>query len=495
MDPGKSAPSQSPPIQFIKASATVIAPILSKIFNKCFLDGEFPRAFKFAEVVPIFKSGDKSNVSNYRPISLLCPFAKLLEKCINSRLIQYFTKNKSIYSFQFGFRENCSTENAVLQIYDQLCKNCDINQISCSVLLDLRKAFDTVNHAILIDKSRCYGVRGVALQLLISFFTNRKQYTTVRGCKSTYSFVNCGVPQGSILGPILFLIYINDLYLATTLRLNLFADDAYISGSNSCPVALQNLMNSELEKVFQWLNTNKLSLNAKKTSYMIFSKNKKSENFQIKIGNDILSRVHQAKYLGVIIDDRLNWKPHVAMVRSKMAKGCWAISRLRKFVSSNVLIKVYYGLVYSHIIYCISCWGWIAKCNLNSLTVLQKRAIRIISRVPRLTHTSPLFHKLGLLKIADIYTLQISKIMYKYNSNDWLGSYEMATVKETHSHFTRFSISNYYSPLVKSRMSKGTLSIVGPKIWSTLPNELKSLPFAQFKIQLKNHLIKDYDYI
>ena len=193
-----------------------------------------------------------------------------------------------------------------------------------------------------------------------------------------------------------------------------------------------------------------------------------------------MSRVHQAKYLGVIIDDRLNWKPHVAMVRSKMAKGCWAISRLRKFVSSNVLIKVYYGLVYSHIIYCISCWGWIAKCNLNSLTVLQKRAVRIISRVPRLTHTSPLFHKLGLLKIADIYTLQISKIMYKYNSNDWLGSYEMATVKETHSHFTRFSISNYYSPLVKSRMSKGTLSIVGPKIWSTLPNKLKSLTFAQF---------------
>ena len=352
------------------------------------------------EVIPIFKSGEKTNISNWRPICLLCPYSKLFEKCIDTRLRIFFTQNNLLYSYQFGFRENSSTENAVLQLYEQLSQNCDKNKITCSVLVDLQKAFDTVNHEILASKLRYYGVRGVALDLIISFLTNRKQYTILKGSKSEKSLVTCGVPQGSILGPFLFLIYINDLHLATTLKLNLFADDAYISGSDSSPANLELIMNKELDKVYQRLNINKLSLNVKKTKYMIFSRTKNSDTFQIKMGNNSLLRVHEAKYLGVVMDDRLCWKPHVALVRSKIAKGCWAMSKLKKFVSLNVLIKVYYCLVYSHIQYCISCWGWIAQSILSSISVYQKRCIRIICGVPSNTHTYPLFNKLRLLKNA-----------------------------------------------------------------------------------------------
>ena len=219
---------------------------------------------------------------------------------------------------------------------------------------------------------------------------------------------------------------------------------------------------------------------------------KNTHNFEIKIGNNILTRVHEAKYLGVIIDDRLSWKSHVAKVKSKMARGCWAMSRLKQYVSPKVLTKIYYSLVYSQMQYCISCWGWIAKCNLSSVFVLQKRAIRIICGVSSRTHTTPLFHKLKFLKLSDIYFLHIAKIMHKFSNNHWSGQYKIKPIQEIHSYFTRSSTSNFYPRLLNSKMSRGALSAAGPKIWSNVPVDLKSLNFCQFKYKLKQHLVNRY---
>ena len=171
------------------------------------------------------------------------------------------------------------------------------------------------------------------------------------------------------------------------------------------------------------------------------------------------------------------------------------MSKLKKFVSLNVLIKVYYCLVYSHIQYCISCWGWIAQSILSSISVYQKRCIRIICGVPSNTHTSPLFNKLGLLKMPDIYTTQIAKIMHRYSSNNWTGSYDIKSVTQVHSHFTRFSKVNFFPRQIQSKMSRGTLSTVGPKIWSTIPQSIKCLNFLPFKFKLKQHLIKQYEVV
>ena len=301
LDCGKSVPSFSSPIKLIKISAHLLAPILSRLFNLCFTEGKFPDALKIAEILPIYKSGTKTSLTNYRPISLLSPFSKLLEKCIYTRLHKYFEKNHILYSCQFGFRNNMSTENAVVQIIEQLSKNIDKKEDTCSIFVDLRKAFDTVDHGILISKLEKYGVRGSPLKLITSFVTNRKQYTLVNGFKSMEKGVVCGVPQGSTLGPLLFLTYINDLYLASSLKLNLFADDAYLSSSNSNPRTLEREINTELDKIYNWLNINKLSLNIEKTNYLIFTPPKNSYQYNISIGNQIIKRANQVKYLGVII--------------------------------------------------------------------------------------------------------------------------------------------------------------------------------------------------
>ena len=492
LDQGKSSPSFSPSIRFIKLSAKVIAPILADIFNCCLLTGEFPDSFKLAEVIPIFKSGKKTNLTNYRPISLLSPFSKLLEKCINKRLTSFFTKNNLLYNYQFGFRNNSSTENAVLQICEQLSESCDKKQLNCAVFIDLRKAFDTVNHDILIRKLQFYGVRGIPLTLINSFLTGRKQYTLVKGCKSKTRGVTCGVPQGSILGPFLFLVYVNDLHLATNLKVNLFADDAYISGNNVSEASLESEMNDELEKIFHWLNANKLSLNISKTSYMIIPKSRSSYNYQIRIGNEAITRVHEAKYLGVIMDDSLSWKPHIEKVRAKLAKGCWAMKRLQEYVSSDVLLKVYYGLVLSNLQYCISCWGWIAGSNQKCLQVLQNRAVRMICKVPSRTHSPPLYYNLKLLQVDDIYKLQVAKIMYKFDKKNWLGSYEMKKINEVHDYFTRFSQSNYYSRQIANNKTMGALTAAGPRKWSDIPENIKSLDFYNFKFEYKNYLLEQY---
>ena len=269
----KSTPSSCASVYFLKLFSPYMCSFLSILFNRCLCDGVFPDSIKQAEVIPIFKSGNKSCKSNYRPISLLNPFSKILEKCIYTRLLNFLNSNRILYKNQFGFRKKCSTENAVLEIYDQISKDIDHNKINCSIFLDFKKAFDTVNHNVLLRKLERYGIRGNAFLILKSFFLqNRTQYTLVNGRKSCYKGITCGVPQGSTLGPLLFLIYINDLYQSTTLRINLFADDSYLSLANTSAKLLEAEVNNELETVNQWLRYNKVSLNKDKSSFIIFSK-------------------------------------------------------------------------------------------------------------------------------------------------------------------------------------------------------------------------------
>ena len=280
--------------------------------------------------------------------------------------------------------------------------------------------------------------------------------------------------------------------MATNLKLNLFADDAYLCKSNISPIRLEETMNYELAQFYRWLNLNILSLNIDKTSYMIVTNRKETYNYEIKIGDEKLKQVRKVKYLGVTMDEKLIWKPHIKNVHAKVASGCWALRQLQQFVTRDVLLKVYYGLIYQNLQYCISCWGWVAKSNTKCLQVLQKRAIRTICSVHGKYHTSNLFAKLELLKFEDLYALQVGKIMHKIDNNSWLRNFNIQKINEIHSYNTRQSRSNYHSKQILNRVTRGAITASGPKIWRTIPEELKQLNFFNFKTKYKQFLIGKY---
>ena len=279
MNPSKSSRRHGIPAKYIKMSGSVIAPVLTNIFNACISTGYFPKVFKTAEVVPIFKKGERELCSNYRPISILNPFAKLFEKCLLDQLNNYFASNNLISPNQYGFKKNCSTNDAVLDIYNKLLDNMDKKLITCSIFLDLRKAYDTINHTILTKKLEKYGIRELPLQLLASYLTDCQQYTIVNQYKSKSRDVICGIPQGLTLGPLLFNIYINDLPLASNFTIHLFADDTNLTLSHSNVSTLQQNINDELVHVSYWFKVNKLSINFNKTEFMVVT-TKQNKKYQ-----------------------------------------------------------------------------------------------------------------------------------------------------------------------------------------------------------------------
>ena len=489
----KGVPTHSIPIKFIKLATDVLSPFLARLFNLCIVQGCFPKALKVSEVVPVYKGGSKTKATNHRPIALLSPFSKLFEKTIYSRINHFFTSNHLFFCNQFGFQQNSSTENAVLQIFEKLLTSLDQKETTCSVFVDLRKAFDTVNHSILLSKLHKYGVRGVSYELLESYLSDRWQYSVVNSFKSQMRRITCGVPQGSTLGPLLFLIYVNDMYLATKLNLNLFADDAYFSFSSTSPQLLEDTVNEELDKILNWLNTNKLTINLSKTTYMIFCKKRRTYKFKIVIGNQEISQHKETKYLGVLIDEKLTWKNHLQKVRGKLASGCWALHRLKNYVNRQTLMMVYFGLIYQTLQYCVSCWGSASQCHLEPLNVLHRRAIRTICGVPRDAPTTPLFFELKTLKLKDIYSFQIAKIMHQIINKNYKGKYDLTLVQDIHNYPTRFAkASNYYQRPTNLKSCEKALSIVGPKVWLQVPPDIKNLPFNSFKVRYKKFLIDKY---
>ena len=246
LDPSKSTQSDNPPVKYIKLATGIIAPTLTKLFNHCITISTFPQSLKTSEIIPLFKQGDIYSCNNYRPISLISIFSNFFEKCIYKQLFSYFNKNNVFYKSQFGFREHYSTELAVAQVCNEIIENLENNDITCSIFLDLAKAFDTVDRKILLNKLYKYGIRGEPHKLLTSYLKNRQQCTIINKIKSGWCENNYGVPQGSTLGPLLFLIYINDLPNASNLKVTLFADDAILTCIDKNPNILEHNTNAEL---------------------------------------------------------------------------------------------------------------------------------------------------------------------------------------------------------------------------------------------------------
>ena len=252
--------------KLIKNVIDVIVDPLVHIFNLSLTNGTVPERMKLSKIIPVFKKGDKENVNNYRPISLLTSLSKLLEKIVYSRLLDFLNIHDIISNSQFGFRQKHSTSHAILTFIEKITKAIDKSYHTVGVFLDLSKAFDTIDHDILLKKLYHYGIRGKALEWFRSYLKNRKQFVTINGHCSSHQYLDCGVPQGSLLGPLLFIIYINDIqYSSKILNFVLFSDDSNVLLSHPNPDTLANTLIIELQKLLHWIRANKLSLNLKKT--------------------------------------------------------------------------------------------------------------------------------------------------------------------------------------------------------------------------------------
>ena len=319
----KSTGPQSIPIKLLKLIPDLILIPLCTIINQSFITGKYPDALKISKVIPIHKSGATCNLNNYRPISLLSIFDKIMEKVMHKRLYDFLQKHNILFQNQFGFRKNNSTTSALLQITEKIKESIDNKKYGCGIFIDLSKTFDTVNHEILLRKLEHYGIRGVVLDWFNSYLSNRKQYVYLNGESSQLENITCGVPQGSVLGPLLFLIYINDLpNISEVLQFYLFADDTNIYYENESIIKLEKIINHELKKLYTWLIVNRLSLNIDKTNFLVFHPYNKPvmQRITIKIHKHAITEKSQIKYLGIMIDATLTWKAHIEKI-------CKTISR------------------------------------------------------------------------------------------------------------------------------------------------------------------------
>ena len=400
----------------IKEIKSEISEPLTFIINQSISQGIFPESLKIAKVKALYKKGDQTDPTNYRPISLLTAFSKIFEKVLLIQLIAHFNRYSLFYGSQYGFREGHSCELAVLELIDRISSNMDNSEIPFSLFIDLSKAFDCLDHNILINKLEYYGVRGAASLLMQSYLTGRHQYTQHESDKSELQPITYGVPQGSILGPFLFLVYMNDLAQCTrTFSIINYADDTVLS-STICSFTnpLSYNIDQEVNKLSKWLSLNKLSINASKSKIMFFySKRRNFSPPTIHINGIEIECVEDFKYLGITINRALSWETHVKEISSKISKIIGVMNRIKNTLPSFTLKTIYDALIASSINYGLLVWGG----KPGSIAKLQKKVVRIILNTRSRAHSEPLFKRLGILKINDLRTIQELIFFYKFKHN------------------------------------------------------------------------------
>lgn len=483
-------------IKIIKIAKLYIANPLEHIFNLCFSSGVYPQNLKTAIIIPIHKAKVKTEMGNYRPVSVLSHFAKLLERCIKKRLMVFLTENNIVSKNQFGFCPHKSTDDAIYQLTSQVYKSLDEKQKVLAIFLDLAKAFDTVDHTFLIQKLELLGIRGLPLTLFKSYLSERLQMVKIDNIYSSQKCIEYGVPQGTVLGPILFILYINDLCEKDINgRIVTYADDTVLVYTDVSWSEVYKKANMSLKSVYEWLNDNLLTLNKTKTVYLPFSITTKTlpdpllsiqiHSTDCAVNNCqcyTLNSCDHTKYLGITIDKHIRWTAHINDIVKKARNLLYIFYRLRHSLTTDLLLTVYKSLLQSVLQYGIIGWGGAHFSHINRITVIQKCVLKVILKKNNLFPSDSTFK---LSKVLDIHQLYIkTMVMHVFKNFNKFKINNPPKQIGTRSQ----SIYTVQVPRKNKRIGQCHVDFLGPKIFNDIPSTFRS----KTKTNIFKHHLHDW---
>ena len=471
--------------RLLKLAAPCIVDEVTFICNHSIANSIFPSKWKEAKVTPLHKNGPQEEVNNYRPISILPVLSKVLEKHVHESLMDFLHGNNLLHKTQSGFRAQHSCETALVNMIDLWLNAIDNGKMAGVVLVDFKKAFDLVDHQILINKMEIYGIKDEALMWFDSYLTNRKQLVSVHNNMSDFKQISCGIPQGSILGPLLFLLFINDLPLYTDkVSTDLYADDTTLYNVQDSIEQIENNLQSALNSLHIWCKNNGMILNSSKTKVMLVTTKQKrqglnTDNLDLNFNNESLNMISNDKILGVYVDNNLTWTDHIKHLTKKIASNIWLLSKIKKFLPQAHRVQFYKSYIQPHIDFCNIVWGSSSESNKLKILKLQKRACRIILDYNVADFTDAM-KSLKIMTIYDRLYLRKAKVMFKVYNNTTPGyiseNFKLRNDVNTSIHLRSSSAGCFIPPKPKTEYFKHSLRYSGCLVWNSLPVEVKNAP-------------------